>query len=131
MNPLLVMLLTFLAGTLAVLGVFSIVADLFLRDRSRISQRVDDEFRMRLRDQARKSALFKEGALDAEALLAEEDHTGPWRRFAAMVEQSGLNLTAGRLAVIIVLCAAVPGTITFLLHGGLGVPVVAVIGGAL
>ena len=52
MAPLLLTLLTFLAGILAVAGVYSVVSDLFLRDRSRVSKRIDDEFRNRQRDQA-------------------------------------------------------------------------------
>ena len=52
----------------AVAGVYSIVSDLFLRDRSRVSQRVDDEFRKRQRERAQKSLLFKDlGQLAAEA----------------------------------------------------------------
>ena len=42
-------LLTFLAGALGVAGVYSIISDLYLRDRSRLRQRVDDEFRQRQR----------------------------------------------------------------------------------
>jgi tight adherence protein B len=131
MNPLLVMLLTFLAGTMLVLGIFSILADLFLRDRSRFSRRVDDEFRMRLRDEVRKSSLFKEGALEAEALRLDEGNPGVWQRFEAMVSQSGLHLTAGRLLVVMALSAAVPGALGFFLHGVFAAVVLVALGGAL
>ena len=38
MHPLMLMLLTFLAVALAILGVYSFMTDLFLRDRSRSSE---------------------------------------------------------------------------------------------
>ena len=57
-----------LAVVTAIVGVYSIVSDLFLRDRSRVSRRVDDEFRKRQRERARKSLLFKDlGQLGADA----------------------------------------------------------------
>ena len=42
MTPALSTLLTFLAVGLAVIGVYSILTDLFLRDRARIGHRVDE-----------------------------------------------------------------------------------------
>jgi tight adherence protein B len=125
------MLLTFLAVVFAVVGVYSILTDVFLRDRSRFSQRVDQEFRMRLRSRARKSALFKEGVLDAEALRSEEDQQGGWGRFEAMVDQSGLNLTATRLVVIMLCAGAATGAAAMLLHNVAGAVAVATVGAAL
>jgi tight adherence protein B len=119
MNPLLVMLLTFLGVALAVVGVYSVLSDLFLRDRSSFSRRVDEEFRKRLRDQARKSSLFKN--LEAVAAEAgegvEADRPGLRRRFEAMVEQSGLGLTPGRVLGFMVGAGCAGAALAFLLRG--------------
>jgi tight adherence protein B len=98
--------LTFVAGVLAVLGVYSILSDLFLRDRSRVNQRVDEEFRKRQREHARKSTLFRNlGQIAAEAALDERAERSWRRRFEALIEQSGLELTPQRLLGITT-CAA-------------------------
>lgn len=100
MSPTILTLLTFLAAALSVGGVYSILSDLFLRDRSRVSRRVDDEFRKSQRERVRKSPLFKNlGQLANEAMANEERTT--WRkRTEAMIEQSGLDLTISRLVFI-------------------------------
>jgi tight adherence protein B len=91
--------MTFLAAATAIAGVYSIVTDLFLRDRSRVTRRIDLEFVKRQRDEAKKSSLFKDPAQVAVEIHAHHHHDdiSVRRRFEAMVEQSGLNLTAGRL----------------------------------
>jgi tight adherence protein B len=87
---------------MAVIAIYSILADLFLRDRSRFNQRVDEEFRLRQRRQAQGSALFKNlGQTPAEAMDAEDADSNQHNGFVALVEQSGLNLTPRRLLVII------------------------------
>jgi tight adherence protein B len=100
-------MLTFLAVVTACAGVYSIVSDLYLRDRARVSQRVDEEFRKRARARAQRSMLFKDlRALPAE-LAGDED--GPptlGQRFEAIVEQSGLELTSSRLLTIVLGSAA-------------------------
>ena len=50
MNPILLPLLTFGAVIAAVAGAYSILADLYLRDRSRVNERIDDEFRKQQRE---------------------------------------------------------------------------------
>ena len=68
MSPTLLSLLIFFAVTLGVAGIYSILADLFLRDRSRVNNRVDDEFRRTLRANVARSSLFRNlGQLAAEA----------------------------------------------------------------
>ena len=97
MSLLLLSLLTFLAVALAVAGACSILADLFLRDRSRVQRRLDDEFRQRQRDLIRRSALFKNlGQLSADA---SEDEAGETlrQRIGHMIEQSNLNISPQRL----------------------------------
>jgi tight adherence protein B len=95
------MLLTFLAVVLAVAGIYSILSDLYLRDRSRVSKRVDEEFRKRQRERARKSALFKDrSASGADLLGAEEEKPSLRQRFEMMIEQSGLEIRPRRLLLI-------------------------------
>jgi tight adherence protein B len=102
-SPVLLALMTFGAVAMAVAGVYSILADLFLRDRKRVNERLDEEFRNRLRDQARKAMLFKNKnssspTVDPAGGVAEA--AGLRRRLTELVEQSGLQLTVRRLLML-------------------------------
>jgi tight adherence protein B len=95
------MLLTFLAGVLLIVAIYSFLSDLYLRDRSRVSRRVDEEFRKAQREKARQSRLFKEfSELAAEAGAEDDAAVTLASRFEAMIEQSGLNLTSRRLLAL-------------------------------
>jgi tight adherence protein B len=110
MNPAILTFLTFVAVVTACVGVYSIVSDLYLRDRSRVSQRVDEEFRKRVRARAQQSMLFKDlRALTAETGAAAEERPSLRQRFEAMVEQSGLDITPQKLVSIAVVCAIAAG----------------------
>ena len=100
MSPLVLTLMTFLAGALAVAGVYSVLSDLFLRDRTRLSRRVDQEFLKSQRERIQRSTLFKNlGTLAAEAAEDEPKQTlRQW--FVALVEQSGMSLAPRRLLTI-------------------------------
>ncbi len=118
MSPALVTLLTFLAVVMAVFGAYSILSDLFLRDRSRVSQRVDDEFRKSQRERARRSAIFK----DYQALAAEEEEAGgfnPRQWFESLVEQSGLDVTPQRVLLFMAITGAGVGLLGGLLRQSL------------
>jgi tight adherence protein B len=132
MSPAFLTLLTFIAVVTAFAGVYSIVSDVYLRDRSRVSQRVDDEFRKRARERARKSMLFKDlRALVADTAGAEEVSPTLWQRFEAMVEQSGLNLTSQKLVTIAGSSAIGLGLVGGLLRQNILVAIVAaLLGGA-
>jgi tight adherence protein B len=108
-NPLFVTTLTFLAVVMAIFGIYSVFADLYLRDRSRVGRRMEEEFRKRQRERVRKSALFKDiSKLAAEA--AEEEGALSWReRFIAMVEQSGLETTPQKVLSIAAIAGLVVG----------------------
>jgi tight adherence protein B len=110
--------LTFLAVILAVVGVYSILSDLFLRDRTRVSSRMDEEFRKRQRAQAQKSTLFKNfDQLAAEVQASDAGDRGLRRWFERLVEQSGLNLTPRRLVLMMVGAGLVFGALAGLLVG--------------
>jgi tight adherence protein B len=125
-SPVLLMLLSFLAVALAIGGVYSILSDVFLRDKSRVSKRMDEELRKRNRERARKSTLFK----NLSAALPEDTAEGVVReslrqRFEAMIEQSGLEITPRRLLLIMAGCGLGVGFLVVLLtknlmYAGLG-----------
>ena len=117
MSPVL-LLFTFLAPVLVVAGAYSILSDLFLRDRSRVSKRVDEEFHKRQRDRAQASALFKDLVpLPADDTTEVEGTPTLGQRFEALVEQSGLNLTSQRLLAIMAGAGLAVGSLAgFLLH---------------
>ena len=123
---------TALAAATAVLGVlaaYQVASDLFLRDRSRVSDRIDEEFLKKRADRARKSPLFKNlGQMAAELGGGDEARPTAKQRFAAMVEQSGLDVTPGRLGAISGIAAAALGSVVFLARGSLfeALPVAAV-----
>ena len=101
MNPAFLPILTFGAVAAAIAGVYSIMSDLYLRDRARVNQRLDDEFRKRQRERARKEMLFKDLNELATDLAREQEGPPTIRQqFSAMVEQSGLDLTPQRLLTI-------------------------------
>jgi tight adherence protein B len=132
LNPAFITFLTFLAVVAACAGIYSILSDLYLRDRSRVSQRVDDEFRKRARARAQKSLLFKDlGTMGFDASVGAEERPGLRRRFEAMVEQSGLDLTTSRLLTIGVASSLGLGLLGGLFrHNILVAAVGAIVGGA-
>ena len=115
MSPALLTMLTFVAVVMAALGVYSLLSDMFLRDRSRVSQRVDRELRKRQREQVRRSTVFKNLATTSTApeTLAP---TGLRARLEAMIEQSGVSVTPQRLLTFMAAGGASLGLIAGLLH---------------
>jgi tight adherence protein B len=124
-------LFSFLAVMLAVFGVYSIVSDLYLRDRSRVSKRVDDQLRARQREQARKSLLFKDLAPLAAEAAADAERLSIRQRFELMIEQSGMTLTPERLLQIMVGVGVGAALVAFLLSGNVLVAAGAGLVGAL
>jgi tight adherence protein B len=97
MSPAIVSMLAAATAITGVVAAYQIVSDLFLRDRSRINDRVDLEFLKKKKEQAKKSPLFKNlGQMQAEA-NAEGEKPSVRQRFITMVEQSGMDLTPERL----------------------------------
>jgi tight adherence protein B len=107
MDPIFVKLATFVAAVLAVVGVFSVISDVILRDKARIKARLDQEFGDE-RQRARKSELFK----DLKLFHAETSRHVPvlWTRFVTAVEHSGLNTGPWRV-VQIALTASIIGAV--------------------
>jgi tight adherence protein B len=89
----LTLLLTFLATVAGILCVCSLLADVFLRDRSRANQRLEREFRQRQQEQVRKSKLFNRPDLLVAEAAEDEDTLDPIKYLKAMVEQAGLQIS--------------------------------------
>lgn len=116
-----------------VAAVYQVVSDLFLRDRARVSERVDVEFLKRKAAGSaakKKASLFKN--LDQVAAARDEAVEPGWReRFETMVEQSGLDVAPGRLLAIAGALAAALGAAGFAARGSpLHAAVAAAAGGA-
>ncbi|MBI1914727.1 MAG: type II secretion system F family protein [Planctomycetes bacterium] len=101
MDAALLVLMPFLAGILLVAGAYSVLSDLFLRDRSRLTRRVDDEFLKKQRERVQRSALFKDLGQSMPSSTDTEESVS-WREwFESLVEQAGLvDLTPRRLLSI-------------------------------
>jgi tight adherence protein B len=109
LTPALLTLLTFLAGTFVVLALYSIFCDLYRRDRAAVDRRLDEEVRRHQRESIKKSSLFKSiGKLAAE-VAAEEGKLTLKQRLSFKVEQSGLNITLGRLLTFMALAGLIVG----------------------
>lgn len=120
MDPTLLTVATFLAVTLVIVGAYSLLSDLMLRDRSRVSRRVDKEL-LRQRAKAHK-ALYKNPAGPiSEAVSGEELAPSRRERFQIMIEQSGLNLTPHGLLGIMAGAALGLGGVAILIRMVLGV----------
>ena len=88
-------LLTFIAVVTAVAGVYSIVSDLYLRDRSRVSSGSTTSSASGSETEPKKSLMFKDlRQLAADGGRRAGSEPSLRQRFEAMVEQSGLDLTA-------------------------------------
>lgn len=119
MPPALLPILGFAAAVTAVLGIYSIMSDLFLRDRARINRRLDEEFRGRQKERAQRSLLFKESStftLDAADDAARE--SGWNERLELLIEQSGLEIPLRRLFLFMVLSGFVVGLVGFVVSRG-------------
>jgi tight adherence protein B len=128
LSPTLLSLLTFMAVVATVAGVYSILEDLVLRDRSRVSQRIDVEYLKRQRDRVRKLSAFKDPGQFAVEVSAQGGETGLRQRLETMIEQSGLDLTPGRLLARAAVAGLAAGALVGLvsqkpLVGAVAVPV--------
>jgi tight adherence protein B len=93
-------LVAFLAAALTVAGVYSVLSDLVLRDRSRTAQRVDAEFSQQ-RARVKRSSLFKDlGKLGAELLTEDGQPASPADWLQTMIDQSGLSISPRRLLAV-------------------------------
>jgi tight adherence protein B len=98
MDPKIINIMTFAAAVLAVIGIFSIVSDLVLREKARIKDRIQDHLGLDSAERARKSGFLK----DLKLLHVETSRRAPrlWQRFLTTVAQSGLQVEPERILQI-------------------------------
>lgn len=122
MDPVFIKLATFVAAVFAVTGLFSIISDLVLREKSRIKERLKEEFGKGRQGHGAKSDLFKQ----LSAVHSGSDHglRGVWKRFRTMVEQSGIDVGPGRIIqislTVAIISAVIGTTVTGLWLVGVG-----------
>jgi tight adherence protein B len=117
MSPTIVSLLAAVTATMGVIAAYQVTSDVFLRDRSRVTDRIDEEFLRKRKDRAKKSPLFKNlGQMAHELGAGDDDRPTLKQRFAAMVEQSGMDVTPGRIGALSGMAAAALGAVGFLLR---------------
>ena len=125
MPPIVIPVLIFLAIVVALAGAYSLVTDLFMSDRVMIRQRLNEEFRTQLREQVKKSPLFKDLAKVASELALQEGAQPSVRqRCQLMLDQSGVNITLQQLLLLAVALALVLGGAGGLLRKSLLIGVV-------
>jgi tight adherence protein B len=119
MIAMIIVILTFTAAFLAVFSANLILLDIIANDQNRLKKRIGEELLKRERERARESTQhFKDlGQLAAEAIQeASDEPSGLIVWFKSLVEQSGLNLTPGKLVAIMSgsgLCLGALGTLIF------------------
>ncbi len=98
MDPKLINVLTFAAAALTVVGVFSIISDLVLREKARIRDRIRGQLGLDADGHSRKSDFLK----DLKVLRSETGRRAPlfWQRWSATVMQSGLQVEPERVLQI-------------------------------
>lgn len=118
MSPGIVTLLSAATAAMGVLAVYQVASDLFLRDRGRVSERVDEEFLRKRKERAKRSPLFKNLGQMADD-PGEHDEARPTlrQRFETMVEQSGLAVPPGRILAICGIAALAVGVIGLGIRG--------------
>jgi tight adherence protein B len=117
--------MVFLAVVLGLGGLFSLLMDL-QRDKERFSQRIDDEFRKKQNEKAKKSTLFKNLTQMANEAGGEAvPKLTLMQRFELLIDQSGLPLTPARVILMCLVLGAVMGVLGFLLSGQIALGILA------
>ncbi|WP_435011141.1 type II secretion system F family protein [Tundrisphaera lichenicola] len=112
MSPGLLSGLAALTAVTGILAVAQLVSEVFLRDRSRVNDRVDAEFLKKKSQQVKKTPLFKNlGEVASE--LGSDATPSARQRFELMIEQSGLETTPSRVMGTAVVMGLSLGLATF------------------
>ena len=112
----LIPILAFFTVTAGLLAAAQLVSDFYLRDRSKLNDRVDAEFAKKRAEQIRKTPLFKNlGQMAAQ--LSDPDSSPTIRqRFESMIEQSGIDITPSRVLTTAAILATVAAAVDFLIR---------------
>ncbi len=102
-------LLVFLTAFLAVFGASAVLLDLNARERRRLSEELSEQHRRRERSRVADQDLSQIAA------LASNRKSTPWQRLAGAVEQSGIDISIGRLLMISLGLSTAGGILCYLL----------------
>ena len=103
-------LLAFLTATAGLLALAQLVSDVYLRDRSKLNDRVDAEFSKKLAAATQKTPLFKNLGQVAAELSDPNAMPTIRQRFESMIEQSGIDTTPSRVLTTAAILSAVAAT---------------------
>lgn len=122
MSPGPLLILTFVAGVLLILGLVSVLSDLYQKDRVAVTRRLNEEFRSKKREEIRNSPLFRDLGRVSEEAVSDEAMTVR-QRFRVMIDQSGVTVTPDRLIAIAAGVGLAAGSLAGLIRQNLGVAV--------
>lgn len=120
--------LIFLAVVLGIAGVYSILMDLFLRDRTKVKERLQQEFRNKQREKAKKTPLFRDLGKFAHEVAGSESIQ---EKLQTSIDQAGLEWTVQKLVMMSLLFATLGGlvlAIAFFATGPLGAMIAGTVG---
>ena len=120
MGPTLVAFATFFAAIFGVSAVYSLVSDIFLRDRTRLRERIEEELRSTQRARAKQSMLRTLSASEVHGIMELADDQGTWwERLQDLMDQAGLKAEPAKLIWWTVAAAGIGGLLGFLIRGSL------------
>jgi tight adherence protein B len=115
MSPAAISGLAALTVITGIIAISQLLSDLFLRDRSRVNDRVDAEFIKKKSEQAKKTPLFKNlGQIASE--LGDDVKPSMRQKFLSMIEQSGMDTTPGKILGIAAISCIACGLAVFLVR---------------
>lgn len=110
MNPLIINSLTFVAVFLTIFAANAALSDVRESERRRLKKRLDEEVRNQQRERVRAATRGKDFSQIAAAALAENrDESDIQERIQLFFDQSGLEMTIPRLALLSAISGAVVG----------------------
>lgn len=102
-----------LGGTFFFIAVYSVFNDLYLKDQSRLDDRLNETFRQKQREKAKKTNLFRDLSKAAEELA--KDNPSFIDRYQTMIDQSGIDgMTVTKAFTMSVITAVPLGALGFL-----------------
>jgi tight adherence protein B len=117
-SPAMVSFATFFAAIFSVIGVYSIVTDIFLRDKIRLRERIEEELRQSQRSRAKQSMLRNLSQSDLAGIMdAAEDKRNWMDRLQDLLDQAGMTIKPVQLFYCAGGAAVVAFTLTLLVRG--------------
>ncbi|QGJ71443.1 Bacterial type II secretion system protein F domain protein [Planctomycetales bacterium 10988] len=95
MNSAVLSLMIFVSVILGIASIYSIMMDMFLRDRTKLSDRLQKEFLNKQREKAKRTPLFKDFDKVAAELRGGELSFN--EKMQNMIDQAGMEWTVGKL----------------------------------